>query len=85
MCTNQANKPRPRRLLEGVPPETRVVIADVTWEFYETFVDSLRIIPTPTSRSRSVFRDQRSTVPESTRRSRFRSSGGSTKTGLVYQ
>jgi len=25
----------PRRILEGVPPDTRVVIADVTWEFYD--------------------------------------------------
>jgi hypothetical protein len=50
MSTEQAKKPRPRRILEGVPPDTRVVIADVTWEFYESFVDSLRITPTPTSR-----------------------------------
>ena len=41
MCTNQANKPRPRRILEGVPPDTRVVIADMTWEFYESFVESI--------------------------------------------
>ncbi len=41
MCTKHAKKPPPRRILEGVPPETRVVIADVTWEFYESFVESI--------------------------------------------
>ena len=28
-------------MLDGVPPDTRVVIADVTWEFYESFVDAI--------------------------------------------
>ena len=41
MSTKEARKPRPRRMLDGVPPETRVVIADVTWEYYESFVDAV--------------------------------------------
>src|SRR5277367_2203956 len=41
MSTKEARKPRPRRMLDGIPPETRVVIADVTWEVYESFVDSI--------------------------------------------
>jgi Uma2 family endonuclease len=41
MSTKEARKPRPRRMLDGVPPETRVVIADVTWELYESFVESI--------------------------------------------
>jgi Uma2 family endonuclease len=28
-------------MLDGLPPDTRVVIADVTWEFYESFVESI--------------------------------------------
>jgi Uma2 family endonuclease len=42
MSTAEAHKPRPRRLLDGVPPDTRVVIADVTWDVYESFVDAVR-------------------------------------------
>jgi Uma2 family endonuclease len=41
VSTKEARKPRPRRMLDGVPPETRVVIADVTWDFYESFVESI--------------------------------------------
>jgi hypothetical protein len=41
MCTKHAKKPRPRRMLDGLPPETPVVIADVTWEFYESLVESI--------------------------------------------
>jgi Uma2 family endonuclease len=41
MSTTKARKPRPRRMLDGLPPDTRVVIADVTWEFYENFVDAI--------------------------------------------
>jgi Uma2 family endonuclease len=29
--------PRPSRLLEGFPPDTRIVVAGVTWEDYERF------------------------------------------------
>lgn len=41
MSTTKARKPRPRHMLDGVPPDTRVVIADVTWEYYENFVDAI--------------------------------------------
>ncbi len=41
MSTTRAREPRPRRMLEGFPPETRVVIADVTWDAYESFVDAV--------------------------------------------
>ena len=41
MSPTKARKPRPTRMLDGVPPDTRVVIADVTWEFYESFVDAI--------------------------------------------
>jgi hypothetical protein len=41
MSTAKARKPRARRLLDGVPPDTRVVIFDVTWDDYETLVDSI--------------------------------------------
>jgi hypothetical protein len=30
---------RPMHLLDGVPPDTRVVIANVTWDVYENLVD----------------------------------------------
>jgi Uma2 family endonuclease len=29
-------------MLEGLPPDTRIVIADVTWDVYERMVDSVR-------------------------------------------
>ena len=41
MSTKQARRPQATRMLDGVPAETRVVIADVTWEFYESFVESI--------------------------------------------
>jgi hypothetical protein len=41
MSTTKAQKPRPRRMLDGFPPETRVVIADVTWDAYESLVDAV--------------------------------------------
>ncbi len=41
MSTTKARKPRARRLLDGVPPDTRVVIHDVTWDVYESLVDSI--------------------------------------------
>ena len=44
MSPTKARKPRPTRMLDGVPPDTRVVIADVTWEFYESFVDAVEFI-----------------------------------------
>jgi hypothetical protein len=34
MSTSQAHKPRPRRLLDGSPPDTRIVVASVTREEY---------------------------------------------------
>ncbi len=41
MSTTSASNPRPRSLLEGVPPETRVIIADVTWNDYERVVGAI--------------------------------------------
>jgi Uma2 family endonuclease len=41
VSTTKAFKPRPKRMLDGFPPETRVVIADVTWEAYESLVDAV--------------------------------------------
>ena len=32
----------PRRMLEGLPPEMRVIVADVAWDLYERMVDSVR-------------------------------------------
>ena len=34
--------PSPRRMLDGFPPDTRIVIADVTWEDYERLADAVR-------------------------------------------
>ena len=33
--------PTPTRLLDAVPPDTRVVFHDVTWDAYENLVDAL--------------------------------------------
>ena len=41
MSTTKVRKPRPRRMLDGFPPDTRLVIAEVTWDDYERFVDSI--------------------------------------------
>jgi Uma2 family endonuclease len=41
MSTAKAVKPRPGRLLMGLPPDTRVVIADVTWNDYARLVDAV--------------------------------------------
>jgi Uma2 family endonuclease len=40
-ATTKAHKPRPGRMLDGFPPETRIVIADVTWDAYESLVDAV--------------------------------------------
>ena len=37
-----AKAPSPRRMLDGVPPDTRVVIADVSWDFYDRFSKAVR-------------------------------------------
>ncbi len=37
-----AKVPSPRRMLDGVPSDTRVVIAGVTWEFYDRFSRAVR-------------------------------------------
>ena len=37
-----AKIPRPARMLDGLPPDTRVVIGDVTWEFYDQFSEAVR-------------------------------------------
>jgi Uma2 family endonuclease len=34
--------PSPRRMLDGFPPDTRIVIADVTWDDYERLADGVR-------------------------------------------
>jgi Uma2 family endonuclease len=34
--------PNPARMLVGLPPDTRVVIGDVSWEFYDRFSDRVR-------------------------------------------
>ncbi len=39
--TTKAGKPSPRRMLDGFPPETRVVIADVTWDDYQSLVNTV--------------------------------------------
>ena len=43
MSTAEALKPlpTPARLLDAVPPDTRVVFHDVTWDAYESLVDAL--------------------------------------------
>ena len=40
--TTAAKIPRPARMLEGLPPDTRVIIGDVTWKFYDRFSDPVR-------------------------------------------
>ena len=37
-----AKVPSPRQMLDGVPPDTRVVIAGVSWEFYDRFTKTVR-------------------------------------------
>jgi len=41
MSTAKIRSPRPGRLLDGFPPETRVVVADVTWDAYKSLVDAV--------------------------------------------
>ena len=41
MPTTRARKPRPGRLLDGFPPDTRIVAAGVTWEDYENLVNQV--------------------------------------------
>ena len=40
--TTAIKLPRPARMLAGLPPDTRVVIGDVSWEFYDRFSDRVR-------------------------------------------
>ena len=42
MPITKARKPRPRRLLEGFPLDTRIVVAGVTWEDYDRFSRAVR-------------------------------------------
>ena len=42
MSTAKLRKPRPSRILAGFPPETRVVVAGVGWDAYETLVQAVR-------------------------------------------
>jgi Uma2 family endonuclease len=39
MSTAKALKPNPRRMLDGFPPDTRIIVAGVTWSDYEDLVD----------------------------------------------
>jgi Uma2 family endonuclease len=39
MSTTQARALRPARMLDGFPPETRVVVADVAWDVYERLIN----------------------------------------------
>ena len=41
MSTTKARKPRSRRLLDDFPPDTRIVVAGVTWDDYENLVDQV--------------------------------------------
>jgi Uma2 family endonuclease len=41
MSTTKVREPRPRRMLDSFPPDTRVVVFDVTWDTYERLVDAL--------------------------------------------
>ncbi len=40
--TVAAKAPHPDRVLDGIPPDTRVVIAGVPWEFYASLVGAVR-------------------------------------------
>ena len=42
MSIAKARNPRPGRLLEGFPPDTRIVVAGVTWEDYDRFSRAAR-------------------------------------------
>jgi Uma2 family endonuclease len=42
MPITKARKPRPTRLLEGFPLDTRIVVAGVTWEDYDRFSRAVR-------------------------------------------
>jgi Uma2 family endonuclease len=39
MSTSRALKPNPRRMLDGFPPDTRIIVAGVTWSDYEDLVE----------------------------------------------
>ncbi len=41
MSTAKTRKPRPSRLLDGFPPDTRIVAAGVTWDDYENLVNQV--------------------------------------------
>ena len=41
MSTTKAKNPRPSRMLDGFPPETRVVVASVSWDEYENLVNQV--------------------------------------------
>jgi Uma2 family endonuclease len=41
MSTAKVRKPRPGRLLDGFPPETRIVVVDVAWDAYESLVGAV--------------------------------------------
>ncbi len=41
MSSTKARKPRPRRLLDGFPPDTRIVAVGVTWDDYENLVNQV--------------------------------------------
>ena len=39
MSTTRARKPRAGHLLDGFPPDTRIVAVGVTWDDYENLVN----------------------------------------------
>ena len=41
MSTTKALMPRPSRMLDSFPPDTRVVVADVSWDEYENLVNQV--------------------------------------------
>ena len=41
MSTTKVRKPRPMRLLDGYPPDTRIVAFGVTWADYENLVNQV--------------------------------------------
>jgi hypothetical protein len=41
ISTTEARKPRLRRILDGFPPDTRIVVAGVTWGDYQNLLEQI--------------------------------------------
>ncbi len=41
MSVTETLTPRPTHVLDGIPPDKRVVIIDVTWDDYESLVEHI--------------------------------------------